>query len=127
MADRIIALALAISKMNGGFDDPLSLAFKIKNPLLLKCFSVRHEKDEHGYRVFKSVSSGLDAGVMDLEIKCSGKSNSKLTPQSTLKDLIGCYGYAGTSPCLPVLRFLKHIKGFEEVSELTPLGFFLGE
>ena len=126
MPNRLVYLAMAIAKANGAFHDPDSQAFRLRNPLLLKCYSPNHQKDTNSdFRVFKSFTSGLDNAVRDLEIKCSGLSRMKLKPSDPLKALILCYGYEGSTPWTPVVKFLKHIAEFENVGENTKLSFFL--
>src|SRR5579859_1430622 len=88
---RLEALAAAFGRLNG-VHDPFSKAFRLRNPLLLRAFSVKHEKDEEGYRVFNSFSSGWDNALLDITIKCSGKSHSRLKSDDTLRDLVILFG-----------------------------------
>ena len=85
---RLDALVDAYSHLNG-YHDPKSDAYQLRNPLLLKAFSPKHERDEQGRRRFPSFAAGYDNAILDARIKCMGKSFSKLTPDSTLTDLTG--------------------------------------
>jgi hypothetical protein len=120
---RLEALVGAFAKMNGALD-PLSKAYKLRNPLMLKAFSPKHEKDEDGYRVFNSLPSGWDNGVLDLRIKCSGGSHSRLKSDDTLENLVLCYGYPKTAATY-IKKFLRHSLGDENIMEKTTLGWFL--
>lgn len=121
---RIHALADAFCHLNGAFDAQ-SDAYRFRNPLRLKAFSPKHEKDEKtGLRVFRSFTSGYDNGIIDLTIKCSGKSFSKIGPTSTLRDLVCLYGNA-VAAARPIKNFLQVALQDQTVSEITPLSWFL--
>lgn len=120
---RIEALAGALAKMNC-FYSPLSEAYFLRNPLMLKAFSPKHEKNEAGYRVFSSLSAGWDNGILDLQIKCSGKSHARLKPEDTLVNLVLCYGYPKTSATY-LKKFLRKALGDENIMESTPLSYFM--
>ncbi len=122
---RVEALVDAFSKMNG-WHDPFSEAYRIRNPMMLRAFSPKHVKNENGYRVFNSFSSGYDNGVIDLKIKCSGKSNSRLTPESTLNDLVQCYGNPASATRY-IKKFLRHALDDMNIMESTPLSFFMAD
>lgn len=121
--NRLEALADAFMVMNG-FHDPKSVAYKNRNPLLLKAFIPKHVADDKGYRIFKSFVSGYDNGLLDLKIKCSGKSRSKLTPDSTLLELVKVYDNPATASKY-VKNFLRHALGDDTIDEKTRLGWFL--
>jgi hypothetical protein len=120
---RLEALAGALARMNN-FHDPFSKAYRLRNPLMLKAFSPKHEKDEEGYRVFSSLSSGWDNGLLDLSIKCSGRSHARLTPDDTLVNLCLCYGYPKTAATY-LKKFIRHALDNENIMESQPLGWFL--
>jgi hypothetical protein len=120
---RIEALAAAFARLNC-VHDPFSKAFRLRNPLMLKAFNTKHEKDEEGYRVFNSFSAGWDNALLDLAIKCEGKSYSHLKPTDTLRDLVKCYGN-DASATRSVKNFLRHALNNEEIYENTPLSYFL--
>lgn len=120
---RIEALCDAFCKMKG-WHDPLSQAYQLRNPMMLRAFSPKHEKTEDGFRVFKSFSSGYDNGVIDLKIKCSGGSRAKLTPDSTLVDLVRCYGEPATAARY-IKNFVRHALKDDTIAETQRLGWFL--
>ena len=120
---RIEALADAFSKMNG-WHDPLSRAYQLRNPMMLRAFSPKHAKSEDGYRIFKSYSSGHDNAVIDLTIKCAGKSNSRLKPEDTLVELVQCYGNPASAARF-IKKFLTHALKDDTIRESTTLGWFL--
>ena len=116
----------AFAKLNGA-GDPQSDAYHLRNPLLLKAFSPRHDRDEKGLRRFKSFPSGYDNGVLDVAIKCSGRSFSAkhgLGPESPLSQLVCVYGNP-ISATRYVVNFLRHALKDENITEKTPLSWFL--
>lgn len=120
---RIEALAGAFARMNC-FHDALSEAYRLRNPLMLKAFSPKHEKNENGYRQFNSLSSGWDNGILDLKIKCSGGSYSRLKPDDTLENLVQCYGHSRLA-AVYVKKFLRHALGDENIMHTQKLSWFL--
>ena len=120
---RLEALAGAIARMNC-FQSPMSEAYRLRNPLMLKAFSPKHEKNAEGYRVFNSLSSGWDNGLLDLQIKCSGRSHARLTAEDTLVNLVACYGYPKGSATY-LKKFLRHALNDENIMESQNLGWFL--
>lgn len=123
--NRIEALLGAFAKLNG-FADATSRAYQNRNPLLLRAFSPKHEKDEAGFRVFNSFSAGIDNSLIDLKIKCSGTSHSGLKATDTLKDLVKYFGNAGIAT-RKVKNFLRHALHDDEIYENTPLEFFMAD
>lgn len=122
---RIEALCGAFAKMLG-FHDPLSKAYQLRNPLMLRAFSVKHEKDEEGYRIFSSFSSGWDSGILDLKIKCSGNSHAGLKADDTLVNLVQCFGYPRTSATY-IKKFLRHALKDDSIMEMQPLKWFMDD
>ena len=120
---RVHALVDAFARLNN-YHDPKSEAYRLRNPLLLRAFSPKHQRDEEGRRVFTSFTSGYDNALLDVRIKCSGKSHSKLTPSSTLTDLVCVYGNPA-SAVRSVKNFLRAALGDENILESQPLGWFL--
>jgi hypothetical protein len=120
---RIEALVDAIASLNG-WKSPQSDAYFLRNPLLLKAFSPKHEKDEQGRRIFSSFSSGYDNATLDAAIKCSGKSYSKLTPDSTLVDLVCVYGHTAAAT-RAVKNFLRAALKDDTIVETQKLGWFI--
>lgn len=128
MIPRLHALCDAFAKLNGALD-PQSDAYKLRNPLMLKAFLPKHEKDEKGRRVFRSFTSGYDNGINDLKIKCEGRSFFKLGPNaigpdSSLADLVCLYGNPRTA-ARTVKNFLQVALGDDTIAESTPLRWFL--
>lgn len=123
MSRRLEALALAFCKMNGGMD-PQSELFAIRNPGGLLAFNPKHERDEKGRRVFKHFIAGAENLLLDLKIKCSGKSRSKLTPESPLVDLIHIYGNP-TQSLKYIVNFLRHALKDDSIPLSIHLGWFL--
>lgn len=120
---RIEALVDAIASLNG-WKSPQSDAYFLRNPLLLKAFSPKHEKDEQGRRIFSSFSSGYDNACLDAQIKCSGKSFSKLTPDHTLTDLVCVYGNSAAA-ARAVKNFLRAALRDDSIMENQKLSWFL--
>jgi hypothetical protein len=120
---RVEALAGAFAKLHGAFD-PLSEAYKTRNPGMLKAFSPKHEKNENGYRVFNSFASGFDNLLLDLLIKCSGGSHARLKPDDTLINLVLCYGEPKTA-AIYIKKFLRKALSDENIMERTPLSWFM--
>lgn len=122
---RIHALVDAFAHLNG-WHNPVSDSYKLRNPLLLRAFSPKHVSDEEGRRIFSSFTSGYDNGILDVKIKCSGKSHAKLTPMSTLRDLVCVYGNH-VSATRAVKNFLQRALGDDTIRESQALGWFLEE
>ena len=123
MITRLESLVDAFAHLNGMLD-PFSRAYKNRNPLLLKAFAEKHVRDEDGYRIFNSVASGYNNALNDLQIKCSGKSHSKLQTTDTLRDLVKFFGSDG-SATRGVKNFIRHALNRDDVYENTPLSFFV--
>jgi hypothetical protein len=77
MVDKVEALVDAIARLNNSHD-PESIAYRLRNPLLLRSFSKpgKHEVDETGRRVFGSYLNGYKAAVYDVKMKLSGSSHA---------------------------------------------------
>ena len=123
MIRRIDALVDAIAHLHG-WHSPVSDAYRLRNPLLLKAFSPKHQKDEEGRRIFSSFTSGYDNACLDVAIKCSGKSHSKLTPESTLTELVCVYGNPITA-VRHVKNFLRAALNDDTIKESQKLGWFI--
>lgn len=120
---RTEALLGALARLNG-WADPTSRAYRLRNPLMLKAFSPKHEKTEDGFRVFSSVPSGWDNALIDIKIKCSGESHSRLKTTDTLRDLVKYFGN-DASATRSVKNFLRHALDNDEIYESTTLGWFV--
>lgn len=119
---RLEALADAMMHYSG-YSNPDSGAYRARNPGLLKAYSMRHQRDDGGYRVFQSFVDGYQALLYDLQIKCQGRSRSRLTPDSTLIDLMRAYGLPDTQASF-VAKYLKKALVDESVSAMQPLSYF---
>lgn len=122
---RIDALVDAYAALNG-WHDPKSDAYQLRNPLLLKAFSPKHERDEQGRRRFPSFAAGYDNAILDVRIKCMGKSFSKLTPDSTLIDLTCVYGNTPAAT-RTIKNFLRAALHDDNILESQALGWFLAD
>lgn len=120
---RIEALADAFAKING-WHDPMSECYRLRNPGMLKAFSPKHAKNDNGYRIFNSFPSGYDNLILDLKIKCSGGSHSRLKPEDTIINLVCCYQMPETSATF-IKKFLRHALNDENIMERQQLGWFL--
>jgi hypothetical protein len=120
---RLEALADAFMKMYGA-GDPTSEAYQLRNPLLLRAFNPKHDRDPKGRRIFKTFVAGYENSLLDLRIKCSGKSRAHLTPESPLVDLLHLYGNP-TTALKSLIRFLRHALSDDTIREDIQLGWFL--
>lgn len=121
---RLEALVGALAKLHGALD-PMSEAYRLRNPIMLKAFSPKHEKNENGYRVFNSFASGWDNAILDVSIKCSGGSHARLKPdEDTLINLVLCYGEPKTAATF-VKKYLRHALNDENIMERTKLAWFM--
>lgn len=121
--NRLESLVDAFANMNA-MSDPKSRAYQNRNPLLLKAFSPKHAKDADGYRIFRSFVSGYDNALIDLTIKCSGRSRFGLTPESPLVDLVKVFGNPATAATF-IVRFLRKALGDESLTDTLPLKYFM--
>ena len=124
--DRLEALADALMKLNG-WSDPSSQAYRNRNPLLLRAFSLSRAQaqDENGVRVFTSLLGGYRAALNDLYHKASGRSRAKLGPDDPLEDLLRLYGSEHADARRKAALFLQRALGDDTVHVRTPLGWFL--
>jgi len=117
---RLEALLDAIAAYNG-FRDPESPAYQARNPLMLKEFEGGVYRDR--LRRFNSIIHGLQAGLFDLHVKCSGKSNAKLAPEN-LQGLVRVYSLPdGTAHY--AARFLRKALHDSTITETTELKYFV--
>lgn len=117
---RIEALLDAISACNG-FRNPESHAYQARNPLMLKEFTNGVYRDR--LRRFSSVLHGIQAGLFDLQVKCSGKSHAKLDPP-TLQGLVRVYALPDRTADYAA-RYLRKALGDAAISECTELTYFV--
>lgn len=128
MIDRIEALADAIADLNG-WGDPCSQAYQLRNPLLLRAFSLSRmqKQDEEGYRVFQSGVDGYKAGRHDLALKVSGVSRSGLGVDSTLRDLLASYKLQHVIAVKRCVQFLERALACSDgsIHDRMQIGWFL--
>ncbi len=120
---RFEILALAISKINGGLDDPGSRAFKLCNPLLLKTYRPEKKVDSENYRIFSSFGGGFKAGVADLMAKCTGQ-NHRLSVNNTLRDMLKVFNFNDERVQRKIMLFIQRSTEDESVSLNTPMKWF---
>lgn len=124
--NRLEALGEAIAAYNG-YREPDGLLYKLRNPGGLKAFSSRHIKDESGYRVFESVVDGWKALLdFDLDIKCKGNSNCGLRADSPLVELVRVFGMKDETTRY-IVKFLRKALNRQDLTENTPISFFVQE
>lgn len=75
---KVEALAEAIAKFSG-YQDPTSEIHDLRNPGGLR--------NADGLRSYRSFMDGYQSLLHDLQVKLSGRSDSRLTGESTLEDL----------------------------------------
>lgn len=121
--NRLEALADAIAHYNLAHE-PTSDAYQNRNPGLLRAISLKHARDEAGFRLFNAYIDGYQALLYDLQLKCAGKSFAKLPTDASINDLMRSYGHSGA---LVGQRIAKYItKALQiEVHALQSLKFFL--
>ena len=119
---KIEPLALAIARTCGAFT-PDSEAFQLNNPGLLRAFSDRHKDEAHqGHRRFLSWQAGFKALCYDLTLKCAGESRSKLLRTDPLYRLLGIWEIKQFNK---TVNFLRRAIGDENITENTPLEYFI--
>lgn len=120
---RLDALADSFAQMYGALD-PQSDAYRLRNPLLLLAFNVKHPRDEKGRRVFRNLQVGYENALYDLSLKCTGRTRAKLTPDSTLTDLAHVYGNP-TSAVRYLVNYLRHALLDDTITAQQPLRWFV--
>jgi hypothetical protein len=109
-----------------GYSKPDGFLYAANNPIGLKATSMRHAKNEQGYRVFNSFIDGFQAALFDLDLKITGKSWAKLSPESTLKDLAVAYSLE-TTTATAWARFLRAALHDNTISSETEIQYFTKE
>lgn len=111
---------------HNNFHDPESLAYRLKNPLLVRSFGKpgQHEIDEDGRRVFESTVGGYRACLFDMDLKLSGGSRAKLNGESCLENLLGVYGIKGPAQIERVVKFLRKALKDPALTGKTVLTYF---
>jgi len=123
---KLEALLNAIGRYYGAFDDPDQPAYKLRNPLLIRSFSVpgRHDVDKEGRRIFKSFLAGYRACLYDLEIKLSGHSRAKIRNTDAIENLLRVYGITEPASQEVVVKFLRRALNDTEIKRTTSLSYF---
>jgi hypothetical protein len=123
---RLECLCDAIARLNVAHD-PESLAYRLRNPLLIRSFAKpgKHETDEEGHRVFTSFVNGYKAGLFDLELKLSGKSRANVSADSPLEKLLVCYNINTKAAMDNIVSFIKRGLRDDTVTVHTPVSYFL--
>lgn len=126
MVSKIEAIVDAIGRLNG-VHNPESLAYQIRNPLLLVSYAKpgRHDVNGDGLRVFGSMLAGYKAGTYDVLLKIKGLSRAGLKPTDVLDNLLGCYRISEKAAKDNVVAFVRRALKDETVSVRTPLSYFL--
>jgi hypothetical protein len=124
MTSRLEALADSIANLND-YSNPESEAYQLRNPGLLRAFTIRHAADEMGRRIFPCSVDGYQALLFDLTKKCLGESRSKLKPDDPVSSLL----LKGFSQPLSaeeyVLCFLQRALPKSNITARTPVKFFV--
>lgn len=125
---KVEALLDSIANLNRALD-PESECYKLRNPLLIKSFAKpgKHPIDEKGRREFSSYLNGYKAALFDIEVKISGKSRANVGSESELRDLLMCYDITDQFSIKKIVNFLRRALGDQNITENTPVSYFVGE
>jgi hypothetical protein len=128
MITRIEALFDAISSLKG-WNNPDSLAYQLRNPLMVKSFSKpgKNEITEEGYRIFSTQLAGIRAGIFDLTLKVTGKSRAGVKADDKLENVLRVYGITELGGMQAVIKYLKRALKTQDIKTITPLKWFLEE
>lgn len=119
MVSRLEALFDAISRA-GEFVDPASDLYQARNPLGLKPGSMAQARTPDNVRIFKRLVDAYQAGLVDLQRRCSG------SPETSLQDLCGVYRLQKAAVGFVAKGLRKALK-IEAINEKTPIKFFIEE
>ena len=103
--------------------DPATAAYQNRNPGMLRAISLKHARDENGYRLFNAYIDGYQALLYDLQLKVSGKSFAKMPDAANINDLMKAYGHTGALVGQRIAKFISRALQ-TEVHATTPLSFF---
>jgi hypothetical protein len=119
----IEALSEAIIRTSGYWnaDNPI---YDARNPGGLLAFSPTQTRDANGYRVFASALDGMQALIYDVQLKLSGKSRARLSPDSTLADFAAACGLP-TTAAVNWSAFLRKALHDANINPKTPIAHFL--
>ena len=117
-------LVNALATYNGS-RDPLSPLYSARNMLCLQEFDKGVATGK--LRIFDTHHAGWLACLFDLKLKCLGKSRAKLRGDSyNIRGLVRAYSMNEGSPRY-IVRFLRKALNTQEITEDTPLSFFLSD
>lgn len=125
MVTRIEALFDALANLKG-WNNPDSLAYQLRNPLMIKSFSKpgKNEITEEGYRVFSTQLAGIRAGLFDLTLKVTGKSRAGIKAEDQLDNVLRVYGIIELGGQQAVVKYLKRALKTQDIKTTTPLKWF---
>jgi hypothetical protein len=123
---KVEVLLDGIACVYGAFHDPESLAYRLRNPLLIKSFSTpgKHLTNDEGLRQFDSFLSGYTACVYDLVKKVSGASRARIATTDPLSALLSLYGITESGGQRKIVNFLRRALADETITDKTPLSYF---
>lgn len=117
---QVEALTEALAKLSG-YSSPDSILYSARNPLGLKAVLPDQLRDAFNNRVYASFLDGWQSALHDIDVKLSGRSHSKLTPDSSISDLAAHYN---VSVARPVVLFLRAALRDPSIAPTTPLSYF---
>ena len=128
MTSKLIALARAMCEHEGwsplnnpsARDGGPSVAFRNHNPGNLRS-SVFALDIKDGFAVFLNDDIGFYSMLYDLWCKCTNRTNTKLTPNSTIRDLISVWCPTGKESINIYTRHVCTRTGFAESKPLKDL------
>ena len=124
--NKIEAIVDALASVNEAHKAD-SLAYRLRNPLLLRSYSRpgRHEVTEEGVRVFDSHLGGYKAAIFDVALKINGESHVGIQPTDKLRNLIGVLGIKNENDILSIVYFLRKALSNKDIDQFTVLSYFL--
>lgn len=128
MVTKIEALFDALASLKG-WNNPDSLAYQLRNPLMVKSFSKpgKNEITEDGYRIFSTQLAGIRAGLFDLTLKVTGKSRAGIKAEDALENVLRVYGITELGGMQAVVKYLKRALKTQDIKTTTPLKWFTEE
>lgn len=128
MVNRIEALFDAIASLKS-WSNPDSDAYQLRNPLLVKSFSLpgKNVINDDGVRIFKSSLAGVRACLFDLEIKIKGESRAGIKRDDKLENILRVFNITELGGQQQVVKFLKRALKTQDIKLTTPLTWFLEE
>lgn len=121
---RLETLALALSHLNGAFNDPDGRAFQLCNPGLLKTYRPEKAVDSEHFRVFGTMMGGFKALVARLQRQCAGE-DKRIPENGSLQDLLMRYLISNEAAVRKVVLFLRRALQDESITAKTEVTWFL--